>query len=158
FERPPAKVGVEAGNYHTLPKIGQLGANVHDFVAQELRLVNPHYFRARLKLLHDFRGFRDVVRGDAQPGMRDDFVGRVARVNSRLENLHALPGNLRAAKAPDQLFALAGEHRPDNHFDPTHVALDYIHAWSPCPVAARAFRESPPLTGTSLYCRTERRP
>src|SRR2546427_5643679 len=35
-------------------------------------------------------------------------------VDGRLEDLHALAGDLRAAQAADQLLALAGKHRADD--------------------------------------------
>ena len=50
--------------------------------------------------------------------MRHDVIGRVARIDGRLENLHALAGDLRAAQAANQLFALAAEHAPDDDLDP----------------------------------------
>src|SRR5271155_4523060 len=63
--------------------------------------------------------------------MRNDPVLGVTLVNDGLENLHALLGNFGAAQPANQLFALARKHRPDDHFDPTHVALDDVHASSP---------------------------
>src|SRR5579864_6273722 len=63
--------------------------------------------------------------------MRNNAVRRIALVYKRLEDLHALPSNFRASQPSDQFFALAGKHRPDNHFDPAHIALDDIHEFSP---------------------------
>ena len=54
----------------------------------------------------------------------------IASVDHRLENLHPLAGNLRAAKPADQLFALAAEHAADDDFDPALVELvsDDVHS------------------------------
>ena len=60
--------------------------------------------------------------------MRNNLVGSVAFVDGRLEDLHTLAGDLRAAQAADQLLALAGKHRADDHFDPAHIAFDNVHA------------------------------
>jgi hypothetical protein len=48
-------------------------------------------------------------------------IGCVSGVHGGLENLHPLPGNLRAAQAADQLFALAAEHAADDDFNPTRI-------------------------------------
>src|SRR5260221_1974442 len=69
--------------------------------------------------------------------MRHDFIRRVAFVDRGLENLHALSRKLRAAQAPNHLFALAGEHWPDHHFDPAHIAFDDIHARPSVPLSCR---------------------
>src|SRR5258707_8843246 len=59
--------------------------------------------------------------------MRHDFVGGVAFVDGRLEDLYALARDFRAAQTADQLFALAGKHGADNDFDPAHIAFDDVH-------------------------------
>ena len=50
-------------------------------------------------------------------------------VEDRLENLHLLAGDLRAAQPADQLFALAAEHAAGDDFDPAvgGGAVGYIH-------------------------------
>src|SRR5580693_5584896 len=63
--------------------------------------------------------------------MRDDAVLGIALVNDGLEDLHTLFGDFGAAQAANQFFALAGKHRSDNDFDPTHIAFDDIHRVSP---------------------------
>src|SRR6266576_2904445 len=131
FERAAAVIGIQAGDDHALAEIRELGANIHDLIAKELRFVNADNFRARQQLFHDFGGFEDVVRGNAEARMRDDFVGSVAFVDGRLEDLHALACDLRAAQPPDQLLALAGKHWADDDFDPAHIAFDDVHGRSP---------------------------
>src|SRR5690242_11819530 len=62
--------------------------------------------------------------------MRHNPISRISAVNRRLENLHALSRNFRTAQTPYQLLALARKHWPDDDLNPTHVALDDIHAAS----------------------------
>src|SRR5215467_2843421 len=130
FEGAAAIISVETRDDDALAEIGELGANIHDFVAKELGFVNADDFGSRRQLFHDFRGFGDVVGGNAKAGVRDDFVSSVALIDSGLENLHALPGNFRAAQAADQLFALAGKHGADDDFNPAHIAFDDVHGRS----------------------------
>src|SRR5260370_6931555 len=59
--------------------------------------------------------------------MRHDFVGGVAFVDGRLEDLYALARDFRAAQTADQLLALAGKHRANDDFDPAHIAFDDVH-------------------------------
>src|SRR5262245_37358745 len=40
FERPALVVRVESGDDDTLAQISQLGAHIHDFIAEKLRFVN----------------------------------------------------------------------------------------------------------------------
>src|SRR5579884_2384207 len=127
LKRPPAVIRVQPGDNHALAQIGQLRANVNDFVAQELRFIDPDNLGSRLNLLHDFAGLRHVVGWNPESRVRDDFIHRVALVNGWLEDLHALAGDFRAPKPPNQLLALAGKHRPDHHFDPAHIPFDDVH-------------------------------
>ena len=55
------------------------------------------------------------------PCVRDDVGHVIAIVDARLENDHALAGDLGPAQAPDHLLALAGEHRPADHLEPPTV-------------------------------------
>src|SRR4029077_19868279 len=59
--------------------------------------------------------------------MRNNLIRGVAFVDRRLENLHALPRNFRAAQPPDQLLAFSRKHGADHNFDPAHIALDDVH-------------------------------
>src|SRR5712692_10043823 len=130
FERTAAVIGVQAGDDHALAEIRELGANIHYLVAEELRFVNADNFRARREFFHDFGGFENAVRRNAKAGMGHDFVGGVAFVDGRLEDLHALARDFRATQTADQLFAFAGKHRADDDFDPTHIAFYDVHGCS----------------------------
>src|ERR1700678_4580584 len=63
--------------------------------------------------------------------MRHDPALGIALVDHGFEDLDTLPRNLRATQPANQLFALAGKHRPDDDFDPAHVSFHDIHAPSP---------------------------
>ena len=85
---------------------------------------------ARGQFVHDFSSLENSVRGNAEAGVRNNFVGGVAFVNGGLEDLHALPCNLRASQPANQFFALAGKHRANHDFDPAHIAFNNIHGFS----------------------------
>src|SRR6516225_2558532 len=159
LERAPAVVGVQAGNDDALAKVGEPGANIHHFIAKKLRFVYAHDFCARRQFVHDFLGLGDVVRRNAQAGMRDDLVGGVALIDGGLENLYALARNLCAAKAANQLLALARKHRAYDDFDPAHIAFDDVHSGSLFQDALRKPNLTPPRLrrGTSFDYRTEQR-
>src|SRR6267143_3805414 len=130
FERAAAIIGIQTGDDHALAEIREFGANIHDLIAKELRFVDADDFRARRQLFHDLGSFEHVVRRNAQARMRHDLVGGVTLVDGRLEDLHTLARDFRAAQPPDQLFALAGKHRADDDFDPAHIAFDDVHGRS----------------------------
>ena len=54
-------------------------------------------------------------------GVRNNFGFRIARVQSRLEDLNSLARDAGAADPADQLFALAGEHGTAYGFNPAGV-------------------------------------
>src|SRR6267378_6603071 len=130
FERAAAIIGVEAGDDDAFAEIGELRANVNNFVAEELGFIDADDLRARRQFFHDFGGLEDRVRRNAEARVRDDLVGGVTLVNGGLEYLHALARDLCAAQTADQLFALAGKHRADHDFDPAHIAFDDVHGCS----------------------------
>jgi hypothetical protein len=73
--------------------------------------------------------------------MRHDVIDRIARIHGRLENLHALAGDLRAAKAANELLALAAEHAPDDDFYPARRrGSDYVHSEMISDFGSRGFR------------------
>src|SRR6266849_1019162 len=146
FEGAAAVIGIQAGHDDAFAEIRELGANIHNLIAKELRFVDADHFRAGRQLFHDFGGLEHVVRRNAEAGVRDDFVGGVALVDSGLEDLHSLARDLRAAQATDQLFAFTGKHRADDDFDPAHVAFDDVHG--------RSFKTSDQFPVPSIQQRT----
>ena len=73
-------------------------------------------------------GIVRLLRRNPQLAVRHDVVVGVAGVHGRLEDLYALPRNLRAAQPADELFALAAEHAADDDLDPPRVrGADNIH-------------------------------
>src|SRR5262249_21744998 len=67
------------------------------------------------------RNVGGVVDGDrphACAGVADDVPDVVAIVDAGLHDQHALPGDLRAPQATDQLLALAAEHRTADDLEP----------------------------------------
>ena len=85
--------------------------------------------------------------------MRDDVVFSEAGVDSRLEDLYALAGDLGAPEPADQLFTLAAEHSPDDHLNPprrwgsddVHIATLYRSR-----EAVTGFRHNPPSRAISV--------
>src|SRR4029077_6716053 len=130
LERTGAGIGIEGSKDDAPAEDCKLGAGRHDFITEELGFVNADNLGARRKLFQDFGSFENGVGGNAEAGMRHDFVGGVAFIDGGLEDLHALAGDLRAAQTADQLFTLAGKHRSDHHFDPAHIAFDDVHDFS----------------------------
>ena len=68
--------------------------------------------------------------------MGDDLVGCVSLVNLGLEDLHALAGDLGAAQAPDQFFALAAEHGSADYFNPAKISPHCIHSRLPLSISS----------------------
>ena len=70
-----------------------------------------------------------------------------AGVDDRLEDLHALAGDLGAAQAANQLFALAAEHATDDDLDPALGWLsDDIHGGSTSAGAIQARDKYSPVS------------
>src|SRR4029079_13800624 len=65
----------------------------------------------------ELRGARHRTGGELAQVAGDHLVARVAVVDDRLEDLHALLGDEGAAQAAHQLFALAGEHATGDDLD-----------------------------------------
>ena len=73
---------------------------------------------------------RALSDGILQLAVGNNVVGRVSRVDRRLEDLDPLAGDLRTSQAANQLFALAAEHAPDDDLDPARRrGPDYVHDW-----------------------------
>ena len=69
----------------------------------------------------DVLGPRDRDGAHLRPGVADDVPDVVAVVDLRLHDQGALPGDLGAAQAADQLLALAAEHRAADDLEPAAV-------------------------------------
>jgi hypothetical protein len=158
FERPATIVGIETSDNDALTEVGELGAHVHHFFAQELCFVDADNFGAWLQFVHDFSGLGDVVRWDAESGVGNDFVCGKTGVDGGLEDLHALAGESGTPQPADEFFAFAGEHRANDNFDPTHVALHNIHALSPVlPLfASWLFIETKSYSGAKARAKTRK--
>jgi hypothetical protein len=75
--------------------------------AEEVRFVDPHHFSPGIQIRKNVGGALDGLRFHAQIVMGNDFVGGIAVVDERLEDLHAFPGDDRTPEPPHQLLALA---------------------------------------------------
>src|SRR5581483_208821 len=95
----------------------------------KLPFVDPDDVGVVVHLPDEFVGVPHVDRGDPHVAVRHDVVFAVAVVDERFEDLDLLPGDLRAAQPPDELFALAAEHAAGDDFNPAAVA--------PAPTALR---------------------
>jgi hypothetical protein len=118
LERLAEIVLVEAGDDHALALIGERRAHRGQLLIEELPLVDPDDFRLPPHARQEFGRFLQALRRNLHLAVRRDVVVAVAIVDGRLENLHLLPGNLRAAHATDQLLALAAEHAAGDDLDP----------------------------------------
>src|ERR1700726_2359885 len=148
------EVRIEAADDHALPKVGKFHAGVNDALTQKLRFVHANHFGARRHLRQNIAPSRHQLRRNFEPRVRDDSVLRVALIDYGLEDLHALLPNFRAAQPANQFFALAGKHRPHDHFDPAHVVLDDVHASPPflCRLTHRASEiQAPALLSPLAY-------
>src|SRR5207245_3317010 len=90
---------------------------VHDSLVEELDLVDADSVVAGREPPHlAARPGRD--RAHLGPGVRDDVADVVAIVDQRLHDQRALPSDLGAAQAADQLLALAAEHGSADDLEP----------------------------------------
>src|SRR5690606_3935944 len=73
-------------------------------------------------MLDQFDQFRRRVDGHRTVGLsrvRCDLSTRIPLIDNGLKHLYLLPCDSCAVKPPDQLFALTGKHRTDDHLDPS---------------------------------------
>src|SRR5436309_10060259 len=120
-------IGVESGNDDALAHVGKLYHQVNHGLAQKLGFIEADHLRSQVDLgLHLGRA-ADAFRVDTHVVVRNDVTIGIPLVDGWLEDLHALPGDLRAAQAADQLFALAAEHRTADYFDPSKISAHGIH-------------------------------
>ena len=97
---------IESGNDHTFPAVRQLVDDSGEVLIEELSLVYTDDLGIVLDELEERARARYGARRDAHLAVRHNRIVRITRVKHRLENLNSLAGNLRAAQATDQLFAL----------------------------------------------------
>jgi len=151
MEWPAEIIGVEPGDQDTLAHVGEPHHERDDLLAEKLRFVNSDDLGAQIEPRIHIRRVAHGGGADLELAVRDDVIAGVAFVNARLEDLHALAGDLRAPQPANQLFALAAEHRPAHHLDPSQTAFGEIHLDLDCRDAACGVSET--LHATSLPCR-----
>lgn len=101
--------------------VGQLAADIHQTVVEELRFVDAddiHIGRQQQDVLRRI----DRRRTERIGVVRNDVLFGITHVDARFENLDPLMGELGPFQAADQLLGLARKHRPANDFDPTFPA------------------------------------
>jgi hypothetical protein len=118
----PPVILIEPGYDHTLSHVCQLVTDRDDLFVKKLRLVDSYHFGAIVNLVDDFSRCGNDCRSDFLLAVRNDMIGRIARINLGLENLYALASDLSAAQTADQLLAFAAEHAPADYLDPSGVA------------------------------------
>ena len=129
LERLAEIVLVESGHDDAFAAVRQLVDDGRQVLIEELSFVDADDLGVVLDELEQRARARDRARRNPHLAVRDDGVVRVPRVDHRLEDLHPLAGNLRAAQPADQLLALAAEHAADDDFDPALIGLvtNYVH-------------------------------
>ena len=120
-ERLAAEVAVQARGDDPLAPEHHLLNRVDDLGLEELRLVDPDDV-VPLGAAQRVADAVDRDRTHARAGVADDVRDVVAVVDPRLHDQHALARDLGAAQAPDELLALAAEHRAAHDLEPTAAA------------------------------------
>src|SRR5947207_815208 len=99
-------------------------------MADGLELVDELGAAEQLGEADDLLGARDRDRAHLRAGVADDVPDVVAVVDARLRDERALSRDLRAAEPPDELFALAAEHRAADDLEPASaLGKQPDHAW-----------------------------
>ncbi len=96
---------------------------------EELSFVDAHDLGVWRDLIEQLPRVVDDRRLHPHLTMRHDVVGRITRVDARLEDLDALPRDSGAAQPANELFALAAEHAADDDFDPALIGLAHDVHW-----------------------------
>src|SRR4029078_1022791 len=94
------------------------GAHRRQLGVEELPLVDAHHLGLRADALEQLARRADALRLDLHRAVRGDVIVAVAVVELGLEDLDLALGDLGAAQAADQLFALAAEHAAGDDFNP----------------------------------------
>ncbi len=108
---------VEPGGDHADAALRERQRRVHDARLEELDLVDPDDVAAT-RPGDELRAAVDRYGRHAHARVADDVGCVVAVVDPRLEEEHALPGDLRAPESTDHLLALAAEHRAAHDLEP----------------------------------------
>src|SRR5262249_29149287 len=127
-ERQATEVLREPGCDHTRAVGDEPVDRVDDAVVEELHLVDADRVVPGCEPAH-LVARRGCDGAHLRAGVRDDMADVVAVVDQRLHDQRALSRDLRAAQAPDQLFALPAEHWAANDLEPAAgVGLRADHA------------------------------
>ncbi len=122
-----------------LPRSASVLQAAGRFGVEELPLVDADDLGVVIHLRDQLVGALHVLGRDAHVAVRHDVIFAEAVVDERLEDLDLLAGDLRAAQAADQLFALAAEHAAGDDFDPAVLRLlaDDVHRMTRVAIALR---------------------
>jgi hypothetical protein len=123
LERPAEVILIETGDDHAFAPVSQRVAGGGQVGVEKLPFVDPHDFGVLTDEADDCIRALHGLRGDPHVAVRHDVVVAEAVVDDRLEDLHPLTRDLRAAQPPDELLALPAEHAAGDDFDPATVAL-----------------------------------
>ena len=119
-ERLARIVHVETGHDHPYAAVGQLAADLHEALIEELRFVDSHHV--------DVAGEEQNVAGRFDRGgadgigvVGDHILLRIAHIDGGLENFYFQVGELGSFESSDQLFGFARKHRSADYLYPTCV-------------------------------------
>ena len=117
----PKGLPVKSRHDYPHPAVGQLPADLHQSLVEELRLVDAHDI--------DVRGHQQDIlcriyrRGADRAGVvRNDLLFGVSHVDAGFEDFDPQAGEFGPLQAADQLLGFTREHRAAYHFDPTFLA------------------------------------
>src|SRR5690606_32534565 len=121
-EGVPLEVHIQTGDHHPDAAIGQIVADRHDLIVEELGLVYADHITA-IGQDADIGGGGDRGGADLIGVVGDHHVLMVAIVHDGLEDLHLLSSDLGTFQPPDQLFGLTGEHGTADDLYPSKLFL-----------------------------------
>src|SRR5205823_7870843 len=116
-EREAAEVLVEAACDDPHSGLDEAVEDEDDLQREELDLVDADDVVA-VDEAGDVGGLVDRYGTHLRAGVADNVADVVAVVEPRLHDQGTLPGDLGAPQAPDELLALAAEHRPADDLEP----------------------------------------
>ncbi len=121
---------VETGDDHANTPVGELGHQLGQSLVEKLRLIDAHHLDAELELRAQLGAVAHRAGVELALVARHQAARLVAHVGDRLEHLHPLAADDRAAQAAHELLALAGEHAAGDDLDMAGAALrsaDFVH-------------------------------